>query len=106
VVITVLYPGASPDEMEEGVTIKIEQALRGINGVEQVTSTSSENMASIVVQAFESADMDEVYKDVENGVNSINSFPQGAEKPIVRRMKGNPMSEMVSTIGLSGDCDF
>ena len=106
VIINVMYPGASPDEMEEGVTIKIEQALRGINGVEQITSTSSENMATITVQGMENADMDELYKDVENGVNSINSFPQGAEKPIVRRMKGNPMSELVSTIGLSGDCDF
>jgi multidrug efflux pump subunit AcrB len=106
VVISVMYPGASPDEMEEGVTIKIEQALRGISGVEQINSTSSENMATITVQAFENADMDEVYKDVENGVNSINSFPQGAEKPIIRRLKANPMSEMVSTISLSGDCDF
>lgn len=106
VVISVMYPGASPEEMEEGVTIKIEQALRGISGVEQINSTSSENMAVITVQAFENADMDEVYKDVENGVNSISQFPNGAEKPIVRRMKANPMSEMVTTFGLSGDCDF
>lgn len=106
VIISVMYPGASPEEMEEGVTIKIEQALRGISGVEQINSTSSENVATITVQAFENADMDEVYKDVENGVNSINSFPQGAEKPIIRRLKANPMSEMVSTIALSGDCDF
>lgn len=106
VVINVMYPGASPEEMEEGVTIKIEQALRGINGVEQINSTSSENMATVVVEAFDNADMDEVYKDVENSVNSISSFPVGAEKPIVRRLKANPMSEMVTTIALSGDCDF
>jgi len=106
IVISVMYPGASPEEMEEGVTIKIEQALRGISGVEQINSTSSENIAMIYVQGFQTADMDEVYKDVENGVNSINSFPQGAEKPIVRRMKSNPMSEMVTNFGLSGDCDF
>ncbi|MBK7130678.1 MAG: efflux RND transporter permease subunit [Crocinitomicaceae bacterium] len=106
VIVSVLYPGASPEEMEEGVTIKVEQALRGINGVEQINSTSSENVAMITVQAFESADMDEVYKDVENAVNSINSFPQGAEKPVIRRLKLNPVSEMVSTIGLTGDGDF
>jgi len=106
VMVSVMYPGASPQEMEEGVTIKIEQALRGINGVEQITSTSSENMAVINVQGLQKADMDELYKDVENGVNSINSFPQGAEKPIIRRLKLNPMSEMVTTIGLTGDGDF
>jgi multidrug efflux pump subunit AcrB len=105
IIVSVMYPGASPEEMEEGVTIKIEQALRGINGIEQINSTSSENFATISIQAFENADMDEVYKDVENGVNSINSFPQGAEKPIVRRLKANPMSEMVTTLSLSGDCD-
>lgn len=106
VIISVMYPGASPNEMEEGVTIKIEQALRGISGVEQITSTSSENIATITVEGYEGADMDEIYKDVENAVNSINSFPQGAEKPVVRKLKANPMSEMVSTIALSGDCDL
>jgi len=106
VIVNVAYPGASPEEMEEGVTIKIEQALRGIDGVEQINSTSSENFTNITLVGFENADMDAVYKDVENGVNSINSFPQGAEKPIVRRLKSNPMSERVSILALSGDCDL
>lgn len=106
VIVNVAYPGASPEEMEEGVTIKIEQALRGLDGVERVNSTSSENIASIVVKGFEGADMDEIYKDVENAVNSINSFPQGAEKPIVTRLKSNPMSEMVATLGLKGSPDL
>jgi multidrug efflux pump subunit AcrB len=106
VYVNVTYPGASPDEMEEGVTIKIEQALRGLDGVEIITSTSSENIASVRIKGFENADMDEVYKDVENAVSSINSFPQGAEKPIVKRMKSNPMSEMVATIGLGGNSDL
>lgn len=106
VTISVMYPGASPEEMEDGVTIKIEQALRGIDGIEQINSTSSENVASIVVMGFEGTDMDELYKDVENAVNSINSFPQGAEKPIVRRMKSNPMSERVAILALTGECDM
>ena len=106
VIVSVSYPGASPEEMEEGVTVKIEQALRGIDGVEQINSTSSENFTSITVRGFEDADMDEVFKDVENGVNGINSYPQGAEKPIVRRLKSNPMSERVSILALTGDCDL
>ncbi|MFT4601825.1 MAG: multidrug efflux pump subunit AcrB, partial [Arenicella sp.] len=106
VIVNVAYPGASPDEMEEGVTIKIEQALRGIDGVEIITSTSSENVATIKVKGYENADMDAVYKDVENAVGSINSFPQGAEKPIVNRLKSNPMSEMVATVGLGGNSDL
>ena len=106
VIVSVMYPGASPQEMEDGVTIKVEQALRGIDGVEMITSTSSENVATIRIKGFENADMDEVYKDVENAVSSINSFPQGAEKPVIQRLKSNPMSEMVATVGLYGSSDL
>ena len=106
VVISVMYPGASPEEMEEGVTIKIEQALRGIDGIDNISSTSSENMAAIKVKGLETADMDEVYKDVETAVNSISQFPDGAEKPTVTRMKSNPMSEMVMILGVDGEGDL
>lgn len=103
VIVNVAYPGASPEEMEEGVTIKIEQALRGINGVDNITSTSSENLAQIKIKGLEDADMDEVYKDVETAVTSINSFPDGAEKPTVTRLKSNPMSERVIIVAVDGD---
>jgi multidrug efflux pump subunit AcrB len=106
ILVNVMYPGASPQEMEEGVTIKIEQALRGIDGVDLINSTSAENTSMIRIVGLENADMDEVYKDVENAVSSINSFPQGAEKPIITRLKSNPMSEMVATIGLKGSKDL
>lgn len=106
ILVNVMYPGASPQEMEEGVTIKIEQALRGIDGIDLINSTSAENTSMIRIVGLENADMDEVYKDVENAVSSINSFPQGAEKPIITRLKSNPMSEMVATIGLKGSKDL
>ena len=106
VIVSVMYPGASPEEMEEGVTIKVEQALRGINGVDNITSTSSENMAQIRIKGLEGADMDEIYKDVETAVSSINSFPVGAEKPTVTRLKSNPMSERVIIVGIDGEGDL
>ncbi|MCH2233260.1 MAG: efflux RND transporter permease subunit [Crocinitomicaceae bacterium] len=106
VLVNVAYPGASPSEMEEGVTIKVEQALRGIDGIEEITSTSTENFANIKVKGFDDADMDEVFKDIDNAVSSINSFPAGAEKPTIQRIKSNVMSELVSILRLSGDCDL
>ena len=51
--ITVSYPGASPEEMEEGVTLKIEEALKSIAGIEEVNSTSSENAASISIETLD-----------------------------------------------------
>lgn len=101
ITIQVMYPGASPQEMEEGITIKIEQAIKGLNDIEHINSTSGENVATITINAFQDADMDELLSDVENSVNSINSFPQGAEKPIIRRLKTGGMSSTVAIVGIS-----
>jgi len=79
VVINAVYPGASPSEIEEGVVQKIEENLKGISGIDRFTSTSSENTATITVEALRSADSKEVLDDVENAVNSIPSFPTGLE---------------------------
>ena len=99
--ISVMYPGASPEEMEEGVAIKIEQAVKGLKDIEHIATTSSENMCSISIEAYQNADMDELLSDVENAINSINSFPQGAEKPIIKRLKTGGMASTVMVIGIS-----
>jgi len=83
ITVRVAYPGASPEEMEEGITIKIEEALKGVNGVEEVTSTSSENTASIRVRTMDAYDIDVVLAEVKNAVDGINSYPVGAEPPTV-----------------------
>ncbi|MEX2483385.1 MAG: efflux RND transporter permease subunit [Brumimicrobium sp.] len=101
IVISVAYPGASPDEMEEGVSIKIEQAVKGLKGIEHINVTSQENTAQITIHAFQDADMEELLSDVENSVNSINSFPQGAEKPLITRLKTNDMSSNVAFVGVT-----
>lgn len=103
--ISVFYNGASPLEMEEGVTIKIEQALKGISGIEELFSTSSENVASVNIVAYKDVDLDEVLRDVENAVDGINSFPAGAEKPTIVKQRGF-MNSRASFISLSGDVDI
>ena len=65
IIIQVVYPGASPQEMEEGVTLKIEEAVYSIQGIDEITSTSSENMASIDVKTLSGYDIDEIYADVK-----------------------------------------
>jgi len=101
IVISVFYPGASPKEMEEGVTIKIEQAVKGFSEIEEINSTSSENFASVTLKAYQDTKMDQLLSDVENAINSINSFPQGAEKPTVRRIKSGGMGSVVAFVGIS-----
>ncbi|MBD3258647.1 AcrB/AcrD/AcrF family protein, partial [candidate division GN15 bacterium] len=81
--ITVVYPGASPSEVAEGVVLKIEENLDGLEGVERVTSVSRENTGTITVETTSDSDIDEVLSDVKNAVDRINSFPEGAEEPII-----------------------
>ena len=101
IVVSVFYPGASPNEMEEGVTIKIEQAVKGIAAIDEINSTSSENMATVNIKAYQDSDMDQLLSDVENAINSINSFPEGAEKPIIKRLTSGGMGSVVAFIGIS-----
>ncbi len=83
ITVQVAYPGASPEEMEEGITIKVEEALKGITGIEEVTSVSSENSAYITILTRDEYDVDEVLMEVKNAVDGINSYPVGAEQPVV-----------------------
>ncbi|TAD99597.1 MAG: efflux RND transporter permease subunit [Bacteroidetes bacterium] len=85
--ITVVMPGASPEEMEEGVTIKIEESLKGISGIDEVTSTSSENLSVINLKTLKDYDLDEVATEVKNAVDRINSFPVQAERPTIFKAK-------------------
>lgn len=85
--IQIIYPGASPEEMEEGVVLKIEDNLKGIVGVDRVTSTSQENSASINVEIEMDKDVDVVLADVKNAVDRVPSFPVGMEPPIISKIE-------------------
>jgi len=103
ITVQVAYPGASPQEMEEGVVLKIENALRGVQGIEQVSSTSAENIAAITIEGKKSYNQEELLSDVKNAVDKVSSFPTGAEKPIVYKLK---LTERVVTMLLKGDADL
>ncbi|PIY34530.1 MAG: RND transporter, partial [Bacteroidetes bacterium CG_4_10_14_3_um_filter_42_6] len=81
--IQVVYPGASPQEVEEGIVLKIEDNLRGITGVERFTSVSSENSAIITVEVEKDYRTETALEDVKNAVNRINSFPIDMEPPVI-----------------------
>ena len=85
--VQVVYRGASPEEIEEGVVLKIEENLEGLTDVERITSTSRENSATVVVEATKGADIDRVLADVKNAVDRINSFPRDIEKPVIFAQK-------------------
>ncbi len=85
--INLVYPGASPIEMEEGVVLKIEDNLKGIVGVERVTSVSRENSATIRVEVEKGKNVDIVLTDVKNAVDRVPSFPIGMEPPVIAKVE-------------------
>jgi len=85
--INLLYPGASPAEMEEGVVLKIEDNLKGIVGVDRVTSISQENAASINIEIEKGKNIDVVLADVKNAVDRVPSFPSGLEPPVIAKIE-------------------
>ncbi|MBB5186796.1 multidrug efflux pump subunit AcrB [Zhongshania antarctica] len=87
--ITVPYPGATPDEVEKGVVLKIEEALKDIESIESVESTSDESVASLIIEIFDGYDTLAVMDEIKSAVDGIISFPEQAERPIVKRVDFN-----------------
>ncbi|WP_299119410.1 efflux RND transporter permease subunit [uncultured Winogradskyella sp.] len=85
--INVTYPGASPQEVEEGIILKIEDNLKGLNGVERVTSTSRENSGNINVEIEKGKDIDFMLLEVKNAVDRVPTFPVGMEPLIVAKQE-------------------
>jgi multidrug efflux pump subunit AcrB len=83
VTVAVVFPGASPIELEEGIMVKIEEALKGLEGLSDIWSQSHESYGEVTVEVDDSYDMNRAIQDVKNAVNSIASYPAGAEKPII-----------------------
>ncbi len=98
--ITVLYPGADPEEVEEGVNQKIEEALESVEGIKQYTTKSAENKASVTIEVKEGHDTSEVLDMVRSHVNAISTLPLDAEKPIIREIV---RKQVVMLLALSGD---
>ncbi|PIE90517.1 MAG: hypothetical protein CR997_05350 [Acidobacteria bacterium] len=85
--VMVPFPGASPTEVEEGIVLKIEENLEGIEGIERITSLSRENVGQVSIEVLSDADLYRVLADVKNAVDQISSFPVDAEKAIIYEQK-------------------
>lgn len=81
--ITVAYPGASPEEVENGIVLALEEAIEDIEGIEKVTASASEGSASVTVELMEGEDVVKLWQEIKSEVNSISTFPDEAEEPLV-----------------------
>ncbi len=103
VTVSVVYPGASPYEVADSITRRVEEELVGIEGVKRVSSTASEGMGTVNIELVDFADADQVYNDVETAVNSLIDFPpEDAERPIINKVSVTPN---VLTLSIHGNVD-
>ena len=100
--VSVVYPGASPEDIEESICVKVEEQVQGINGLKRITSSSNEGYGSINIEVENGYDIDEVKDEVKSQVDAITSFPDDAEKPTIRSFDGQPE---VITIAVHGNVD-
>jgi len=81
--VRVIYKGASAEEVEETICQRIEEEIEGIEGIEEVDSTSREGLGMITVEVADGYEVSDVLKDVENAIDQIDNFPDDIEEPLI-----------------------
>ncbi len=98
--ITVEYPGSSPEEIEKSIILPIEESIAGLSGIKEINSFANEGFASVVVEAIKGWDVDKLVDDIKAEVGRITTFPEEAEKPIIRRIT---LRSSVINVAVYGD---
>ncbi|MCT7942360.1 MULTISPECIES: efflux RND transporter permease subunit [Shewanella] len=75
--------GATPEDVEKGVTIRVEEAVQDLEGIKKITSNSSESSSQVFIEVESGYDPREMLADIKSRVDAINTFPVDAEKPVV-----------------------
>ena len=97
--VTVPYPGSSPVEVEQGIILKLEEALRDIIGIEEIRSTAREGVGVVTVEMETGSDIAKALNQAKVRVDGIPAFPANAEEPIVEEVISRGMAMRVSVYG-------
>lgn len=101
ITVTVPYPGATPYEVEDAITSRVEEAVQGIEGIKRITSTANEGAGTVTIELQDFVDGSTVRDDVETEVSRLPDFPpEAAEQPIIIKAKPQPI---VMTLVLYGE---
>ena len=100
--ITVPYRGAAPQEVEEGVIIKIEEAVQNVQGINKISSFANEGSGQVILEVNSDYDINQVLSEVKNQVDTIFTFPAQTEKPIVSKQL---LQQGVLYVNINGDMD-
>ena len=101
--VSVGYPGAAPAEVEQGILQPIEETVRGIQGIKELTSQAREGRGSVQIELVAGTDRMKAFQDIDQAVNRIRTFPDDIEQPEVRL---EMTQRGVMEIGLYGNVDI
>lgn len=99
IAVTVVYAGASAEEMEEAIGQPVEDALSSINYLSEMTAVSKEGVTTVTVEMDENGDIDDFYSDIKAAIDGINTLPEDANDPIVTQLN---RSSHVVAIAVNG----
>ena len=102
VTVSVVYPGAAPIEIEEGICVRVEEELQGLQGVKRISSTSAEGVCLVSVELLAGEDVRRRLDEIRGRVDGIDSFPEEAEKPVIVQAG---VRFQVLDVAVSGDLD-
>ncbi|MBD3335427.1 MAG: AcrB/AcrD/AcrF family protein, partial [Candidatus Eisenbacteria bacterium] len=100
--VSVVYPGAAPAEVEQGILLPIEETVRGVQGIKEITSTAREGSGSVEIELVAGTDRMKAFQDIDQAVNRIRTFPDDIEEPEVRLQA---QQRDVMEIGIFGNAD-
>ncbi|MBD3222049.1 MMPL family transporter, partial [bacterium] len=101
--VSVVYPGAAPAEVEQGILLPVEEAVRGIPGIREITSTAREGSGSVEIELVGGSDRMRAFQDIDQAIGRIRTFPDDIEQPEVRLQA---QQREVMEVGLHGDVDI
>lgn len=81
--IQVSYPGSTPEDVEQGIVLAIEDAIGGLEGIKEITSIASEGSARVSAELEEGANAQKLLQDIKQEVDRIGTFPDDAEDPVI-----------------------
>jgi len=102
VVVSVAYPGAAPEEVEEGICVRIEEELQDLDGVRRITSSAGEGGGSVMIEALPGFPARRLLDDVKTRIEAIDTFPEEAEKPVIQEIV---FRRQVIYVAVSGETD-
>ena len=103
ITIETRYRGAGPEEVEDAICLRVEEALQGIDGIKRMTSTANEGSGLVTLEVLVGHDIRKVLDDVKAAVDAVETFPEEVEKPVIHELTSR---FQVINVAVAGETDL